>query len=774
MRGISRRGLLGAAAGTVAAGTAAATAVPGEARATTGDAGPSLSFDAGPPRLHDTMDEAGWARFLAGADPRWRRLPGTFYEGPFLGNGGLGAAVYRQPTRRALLVELGDNRVRDHQEAGGPLFGGTRLRVGHLALVTVGEVTAVDLHLSLWDAELSGTVTTTAGSVGLRCFVHATRDLLVVELRPDAGERSASWSFTPYPAESPRLAYQPRPDGLVDNPEPVAGFDASGGSCVQDLVAGGGHATVWRVTRTGAVSVLVASVAASHPDRTAYATAERTVRAAAGRTVGELAGEHRQWWHRFYPRSFVSVPDDRTQSFYWIQLYKMASATRADRPVVSTSAQWLQPTPWPGTGWNRTVPLSYWLIHASGHGELDSLTATLRRCRDALVADVPAAYRGDSAGIGRASQDDLRTAEVVVPGSVTGTPEVGNLTWALHTAWLAYRHGMADGVLREVLYPLLRKAIGFYLHFLTEGGDGRLHLPATYSPEYATTTDCNYDLALLTWGCRTLLDATDRLGVDDPLRPRWRNVLDRLVEPPQGADGLWIGATRRLISSHRHYSHLLWFHPLHLLDPTDSTGRDLLQRSLNQWVGRAGARQGHTYTGAASMSALLGDGDRAFGYLGELFDRHLTPNTMYAESGPALETPLSGARSLHDMLLQSWGGVLRIFPAVPSGWADVTVHDLSAEGGFRVSAVRSAGRTRFVRIRSTAGEPCRVVPGLARPYRVQALAGGDPVGYRDLGGMLELDLPRGGDVLLTTAGVDPDLVIAPVAGNGTPGWGLPT
>ena len=36
------------------------------------------------------------------------------------------------------------------------------------------------------------------------------------------------------------------------------------------------------------------------------------------------------------------------------------------------------------------------------------------------------------------------------------------------------------------------------------------------------------------------------------------------------------------------------------------------------------------------------------------------------ESGPVIETPLSGAQCIHDMLLQSWGGKIRVFPAVPS------------------------------------------------------------------------------------------------------------
>lgn len=252
------------------------------------------------------------------------------------------------------------------------------------------------------------------------------------------------------------------------------------------------------------------------------------------------------------------------------------------------------------------------------------------------------------------------------PSGDFGVPEVGNLTWALHNVWLRYRHTMDESLLRHVLFPLLRHAVGYYLHFLQEGPDGRLHLPETYSPEYATTKDCNYDLALLTWGCRALLDAAARPKINDPLKPTWRDILHRLVAPPQGADGLWIGADKQLTSSHRHFSHLLWFHPLHILDVDAPANRDLLRRSLAHWLSLPGAVQGYTFTGAASMSALLADGDAALGYLNTPLRTYVKPDTMYAESGPVIETPLSGAQSLHDMLLQSWGGTIRVFPAVPS------------------------------------------------------------------------------------------------------------
>jgi hypothetical protein len=114
---------------------------------------------------------------------------------------------------------------------------------------------------------------------------------------------------------------------------------------------------------------------------------------------------------------------------------------------------------------------------------------------------------------------------------------------------------------------------------------------------------------------------------------------------------------------------------------------------------------------------MMGRGDTALSYLSKFFDQSTAypcrPNTMYTEAGPVVETPLSASQSIHDLLCQSWGGVIRVFPAVPSSWADVTLHDFRTQGAFLVSAARTGGATRFVRLRSLAGEPCRLAHGLA-------------------------------------------------------------
>jgi hypothetical protein len=763
---VARRAVLG-----TALSGAAAAALPGTAQAQDlAGTAPSVAVGGGrrPWKLRDTMTtDSAWSTFLRGQDLLWTRLPTRWYEGPFLGDGLLGSMIYREPDANQVRFTVQHGRVQDHRPEFGSGWGTCRLPVGHLTLEAAGTITAVDWRLSLWNAELTGTVTTTAGTLTLSALIHD--EVLAVRVRASGGER-AVWTFHLEEAISPRKIQEAPPAGYTPNPPWATKTAADGTEQVLQPLRGAQTATAYR--RDG--DELLLSVGHSAPSTTAAETDSlRNLRRAG--SYGTLRRRHTRWWHAFYQKSFVSFPDQRLQSFHWIQLYKVASASRADGPVMATSGPWLEPTPWPAVWWNLNVQLEYWLIHGSNHLELDALATTLRQNQEQLIANVPTAYRADSSGVGRSS-DMFANREVGRPGSGS---EAGNLTWALHNVWLSYRHSMDRALLRDTVFPILRRAVTYYLHFLTPGSDGKLHLPSTLSPEYPVVPpqDTNYDLALIRWACQTLIESAELLGIDDELAPQWREVLAKLTPYPVDDNGFMIGAETPYDRSHRHYSHLLMVYPLYLVNWDQPESRDLITKSVEHWHALTGAHRGYSYTGAASIYAMTGDGDTAIGYLRKFFDTSTRypcqANTHYTEAGPVIETPLSASQSLHDMFCQSWGGVIRVFPAVPTAWADVTLHDFRTQGAFLVSAVRRKGATRFIRIKSLAGEPLKLRHGLTGTLTV-LLDDGTPAPTRDLGGgTLAIDLPKGREVLVHS-GSRPDLVIAPVTvGEPGPAWGLP-
>src|SRR3546814_16356129 len=114
----------------------------------------------------------------------------------------------------------------------------------------------------------------------------------------------------------------------------------------------------------------------------------------------------------------------------------------------------------------------------------------------------------------------------------------------------------------------------------------------------------------------------------------------------------------------------MMIYPLYLENRDTPAKLPLLAKSVARWVDTAmaaGQGAGYLLSGAASFHAAFGDGDAALDSLQALLagkagiGRNFA-NTMYAESGQNIETPLSAAPSIHDMVRQSWGGALRIFP----------------------------------------------------------------------------------------------------------------
>ena len=93
-------------------------------------------------------------------------------------------------------------------------------------------------------------------------------------------------------------------------------------------------------------------------------------------------------------------------------------------------------------------------------------------------------------------------------------------------------------------------------------------------------------------------------------------------------------------------------------------------------------------------------------------DEKLGKNGIYYLATPCIETSLSYNTCVQDMLFQSWGNKIRVFPALPDEWQDVAFHDFRTEGAFLISASRKEGVTSFVRIKSLAGEPCMIQPAM--------------------------------------------------------------
>jgi alpha-L-fucosidase 2 len=731
--------------------------------------------------VRSTVD---WEKFLAHHDLVWDSPATNWETGAFIGNGLLGAMIYSGGTK-ALQFDIGRSDVTDK---------GDRIAIGRFVLQTDEPAKQTTMRLDLWNAEARGELKVGGGAIEWRSFTHATDLVNVIEFwnqlptNGSAGFKGPKFEFQHLSANPARLEYQNQAIPDVDkNPEPTYGQTNGiyGGTlhwCLQPLHDGAAYVVAWEINGLIDNHHMLFSTIGFRPARTGDTNDSNLLRdtiaqLSAGmnkRYYDGFVASHRDWWHHYYPQSFLSLPDTRMESFYWIQMYKLASATRANRPAIDLMGPWFRRTPWPHLWWNLNLQLTYWPVYTANRLELgESLIHLIDADRANFINNVPTDWRNDSAGVGRSSPySGVRSVPNAT--SKSGVLERGDLTWALHNYWLQYRYSGDEKLLRDGLYPILKLSIGYYLHLLSPGPDGKLHLPVSTSPEFPKNApDLNYDLSLLRWGLNTLLAVNDRFGLHDPLAEKWRSTLANLTPNPVGPDGYLVGAGQPFDQSHRHYSHLFSIYPLHLVDSQSPADRPLIEKSLDHWASMPAKWRGYSYTGASAMSSWLGRKEDAVKYLEQFLDKNIIkPNTMYTEAGPVIETPLSAAASIHELVLQSWsmqpfGTHIRVFPAVPDSWKDVSFDKLLAEGAFEVSAVRRDGKTKFVQIKSLAGAPCRVSTSLegkitasgARKFKVTTeTEDGQPVTV--------IDLKKGETVLLISAddNFSPDnLKIEPVA-----------
>jgi hypothetical protein len=712
--------------------------------------------------------EVDWASFLGRHDLVWEQLPRQWNEGAFVGNGQLGIMAYATLGDNRIDFHIGRQDVTDHRKApdrktsmGVPgasvLWDFPRLDVGRMALRPAGKIKDGTMRMDLWNAEITGTIVTDLGELRIRTFTPRDRMVQVVQVASteqtaDGKPAAWKWEFRPGVPSSPRAICFPdqaKQAKYEPNPNPIRTELDGVPVCIHPLKAGGDFATAWleKPIAGKRASTLFISTANEVPAAGKSAgVAVQDVRSASETSIDTLLAAHRKWWHDFYPDAFLTIPDARMEAFYWIQIYKFASASREGGPAMDLFGPWYRTSQWPGIWWNLNIQLTYWPV-----------------------------YAGNRLALGRNYLDVVDRHFDGLFATFKNSTTLGDFAWAMHNYWWQLRFaGDWQGV-QERWVPKAKTVLAAYLPRLKENAEGRLELGDMGSPEYhgfKAYPNTNYNLAILRWLINSLLEADARSGKPaDPATAEWKRIREKLIDYPVDKNGLRIASNQPVDMSHRHYSHLLSLYPLYQLDPTSPADRDLVVKSVLHWhrVGGGRGLAGYSYTGGTSLYASLGMGNEARDMMhrfltGSIGISQLLPNTHYVESGgrnPVIETPLSGASALMDLLLQSWGGKIRVFPAMPDDWKDSSFHQLRAMDGFLVSASRRNGSTEWLSITSEAGEPCVIrVPEWNGALEV---TGAHPhPATQTAPGEWRIDLTKGETVLIHPQGRQVTPVIRPI------------
>ena len=459
---------------------------------------------------------------------------------------------------------------------------------------------------------------------------------------------------------------------------------------------------------------------------------------------------HLEYWDKYWAQSSVTLPDSILQKQYQNEMYKFASTTREHSYPISLQAVWTADNgklpPWKGDyHHDLNTQLSYWPAYTGNHlTEGMGYLNTLWNQRDT--------YK-------RYTRQYFGTEGMNIPGvcTLTGEPMGGWIQYSMSqtvAAWLAqhfylhWKYSADRTFLKERAYPFL-KDVAIYLEQVSEvTPEGVRKLEFSSSPEVfdnslqAWFSDMtNYDLAMMHFLFKAAAELAHELNLTDE-SSHWAALEAQLPDYDVDEEGcLTFAKGYPYNESHRHFSHAMAIHPMGLIDWSDGEKSQHIIRATLKRLDEVGPDYwtGYSYSWLANMKARAFDGKGAAQALRTFAECFCLKNTFHAngdqtKSGKSrftyrpftLEGNFAFASGIQEMLLQSHTGTIRIFPALPEEWKDVSFGGLRAMGAFLVSAQMEGGEITRVRIYSEKGGMLKIArPGTLKPDKNYTLSGPD-------------------------------------------------
>ena len=301
--------------------------------------------------------------------------------------------------------------------------------------------------------------------------------------------------------------------------------------------------------------------------------------------------------------------------------------------------------------------------------------------------------------------------------------------WLCGHLWEHFAFTRDDTYLRDYAYPIMKEAAVFCLAWLIEDDEGYLITSPSTSPEHMFRLDgtlCTVSAAatcdiMLIWDLFTnCLVAAEILGIDTAFQETLAKARDRLYPMQIGARGQiqeWSLDFEDEDEQHRHLSHLYGLFPGRQISQKDETLFTAARRTMEL---RGDSSTGWGLAWRACLWARLRDGDRALSVLRQFFNlvedsaRYPQPGGLYANLFDAhppfqIDGNFGAAACIAEMLIQSHEGYIDLLPALPKAWSKGAFRGLVARGGFEIDLTWHDSTPVTAKVRSIAGERCKIV-----------------------------------------------------------------
>lgn len=627
----------------------------------------------------------------------------------------------------------------------------TKLPAGKI-IVDLGVEENVVSHLSLAEA----TAVITAGGVRAESFLHAQKGIGILRInRPLSGigiavqnpeygvageEPANSAEIDSVQTASLKILRYPLPD-IVDTEREKYFVQA-----IDDTFS---YGIFLKLAERDGQTLAAFAVGTSHDGADWIAEIRSSLEGVLAQGYDEFRKEHLLWWEEYWSRSSLSLPNRYYEKMWYLANYLLASCSREGHFPMPLQGVWTADDgglpPWKGDyHHDLNTQLSYYSYLKANHLPEGKCFLDYLWSLKPVAEQFARSFYGVDEGL-------CLPAVMTQKGEALGGWGMYSLS-PVNQIWLCQafeRYWKATGdreFLQQRAYPYFKGTAQMILGLLEER-DGLYYLPVSSSSEIHDDTidsfltpNSNYDLSLMRYLFGTLAEMASELELKEG--EEWRQALGKL--PPLAVNSrgvLMLSPDEELLESHRHFSHLMAIHPLRLLSYDRPEDRRIIDASIhNLEILGTGYWCGYSFAWMAELYALQRNGNGAAYQLRVFWENTCSQNGFhlngdYKKRGTSqfhyrpftLEGNFCAADALQEMLLQSEGNHLRLFPAIPEEWKTGTVsfEDFRAEQGLLVSAEMRDGE--IVSLTLKPEKDCAVLvenfSGLSKESRLLLKAG---------------------------------------------------
>jgi hypothetical protein len=447
--------------------------------------------------------------------------------------------------------------------------------------------------------------------------------------------------------------------------------------------------------------------------------------------LAAMQAAHREWWKRFWLRSFVQVHDTVLENYYYGALYVLGSSSRPGKLAPSLWGNFITTD---NAGWggryfmNYNEEAPYYGIFSSNHAELAQPYNRM------VLAQIPwQKNRTAAAGYKGVSYQRTFSPFTVIADPPALTPiapmkdykklpsdQKSNATFSFLPAIQYYEYTQDREFLRTQLYPAMKELDTFWRDFAVRDSTGKQWIfEHSSAHEGGDDVNPNLDIGFARRVESELIETSQVLGQDTEMRSVWMNFLKELSPYPTGVvNGKTVYYIAASVKNEIKNQGLFepGDQPINL-EGTVFPGENLaiggdpqqLQIALNSmqemdsWGVTRGGNTNNGFCKIFPIAARIGwpAADLVEKFKAAILHQWRPSNLTVFQGGGGIET--SGSiEALDSMLLQHENGILRVFPDWPKTM-DASFTRLRAKGAFLVSSVQSAGSVLSIDITSEKG-----------------------------------------------------------------------